>query len=116
MSTSFLKQIQFALFCFRSLLLTESLLVSFPAGTKTFQFPALLLLAECYDEVVFGNPGFKGCMHLAQAYRSLPRPSSAIKPSCPSDSGTFHLNYAKDQESTMHGFNDRNEYHLPERS
>ncbi len=43
MSTALLQQIQFALFRVRSLLLAESQLVSFPAGTKTFQFPALLL-------------------------------------------------------------------------
>lgn len=36
-------------------------------------------------EVPFGDPGFQGCMLLAQAYRSLPRPSSAPKPSHPPD-------------------------------
>ena len=46
-SITLLQQIRFALFCFRSLLLTESQLISFPAGTKTFQFPAFLLLSEC---------------------------------------------------------------------
>ena len=90
---TFLQQIRFALFCVRSLLLTESQLISFPAGTKTFQFPALLLLAECIGEVAFGNLGFKGCMHLAQAYRSLPRPSSSIEPSCSPNSGTFSTNF-----------------------
>ena len=33
-------RIQFALSCFQSLLLTASHLISFPAGTKMFQFPA----------------------------------------------------------------------------
>ncbi len=45
-SIALLQKIRFALFCFRSLLLTESQLISFPAGTKTFQFPAFLLLSE----------------------------------------------------------------------
>lgn len=36
-------------------------------------------------EVPFGDPGFQGCMLLARAYRSLPRPSSAPKPSHPPD-------------------------------
>lgn len=29
------------------------------------------------QEVPFGNPRFDGCLRLAGAYRSLPRPSSA---------------------------------------
>jgi hypothetical protein len=36
-----------------------------------------------YRETSFGNLGFNGRMHLPQAYRSLPRPSSLIKPSHP---------------------------------
>ena len=39
--------VQFALCRFRSPLLTASLLLSFPAGTKMFQFPAFPLLTEC---------------------------------------------------------------------
>jgi hypothetical protein len=35
-----LQRIQFGLYRFRSLLLTASQLISFPAGTKTLQFPA----------------------------------------------------------------------------
>jgi hypothetical protein len=34
-------------------------------------------------EISFGYPGINGRMHLLQAYRSLPRPSSLIKPSHP---------------------------------
>jgi hypothetical protein len=34
-----------------------------------------------YREISFGNPGINGRMHLPQAYRSLPRPSSLTKPS-----------------------------------
>lgn len=41
-------------------------------------------------EVTFGDLGFEGCMRLAQAYRSLPRPSSAIEPSySPNSVGTI---------------------------
>ena len=36
-------------------------------------------------EVPFGDPGFHGCMRLARAYRSLPRPSSAPEPRHPPD-------------------------------
>ena len=34
-------------------------------------------------EVPFGDPGIYGCVRLPRAYRSLPRPSSAPKPSHP---------------------------------
>lgn len=68
--------IQFTLIGFRSPLLTESQLISLPVGTKMFQFPTFPLLPE-----QFGNPRFKGCLRLAEAYHGLPCPSSAIKPS-----------------------------------
>ena len=42
----FLYRIQFALGCVQSLLLTASQLISFPAGTKTFQFPAFPILTD----------------------------------------------------------------------
>ena len=45
-SLAFRRGIQFALCCFHSLLLTASLLISFPAGTKMFQFPAFPLMTE----------------------------------------------------------------------
>ena len=71
----------FGLFPGRSPLLGESLLFSFPAGTKMFQFPALASaiadgMSSTYRVVPFGNPGVKGHLHLTQAYRSLSRPSS----------------------------------------
>ena len=76
----------FRLFPVRSPLLWESLLFSFPAGTEMFHFPALTLTTlyiqvavfRHYPERVlpFGNPRIKGCLHLPEAYRSLPRPSS----------------------------------------
>lgn len=45
-SCSFQSGIQFALCRVRSLLLTASRLISFPAGTKTLQFPAFPILAD----------------------------------------------------------------------
>ena len=78
---------RFRLFPVRSPLLRESRLISFPPGTKMFQFPGLRSLASftyqrCSDlssEQVspFGDPGITGCLLLPRAYRSLPRPSSA---------------------------------------
>ena len=77
---------QFRLFPFRSPLLRESLLFSIPAGTEMFHFPALPLtilyiqmavIQHYLDWVVpFGNLRVNGCLHLPEAYRSLPRPSS----------------------------------------
>ena len=91
---SFRKEIRFALFPFRSLLLGESQLISFPAGTKMFQFPAYIFLAEfsCEHVFAFGDLWFKGRMRLPIAYRSLPRPSSQSKPSYPSSSVKNHRN------------------------
>ena len=68
-STPSRDRIRFALFRFHSPLITESLLVSLPAVTEMIQFTAFLFIAE-----LFRNPGFKDCMRLAQAYRSLLRP------------------------------------------
>ena len=74
------QQIWFRLFPVRSPLLGESLLFSFPAGTKMFQFPALAPLCgdmpSAYQVVPFGNLRFKGYLLLDAAYRSLSRPSS----------------------------------------
>jgi hypothetical protein len=84
-SSALRQKIQFALCRFLSPILTASQLISFPAGNKMFQFPALLFPAYAGNTFPcgkvgfpFGDPGFYGCMRLAQAYRSLPRPSSLI--------------------------------------
>ena len=81
-------QVRFALCPFRSPLLRASRLLSPPPGTKMFQFPGFPFAAAngaslSRQEVPFGDPGFKGCMRLARAYRSLPRPSSAPEPNHP---------------------------------
>ena len=64
-SCRLLYRIRFALFRFRSPLLTESRLLSPPSGTKMLQFPEYPIVAN-----EFGNPRFYGCMRLAWAYRS----------------------------------------------
>ena len=81
-----LAYLRFGLFPFRSPLLGESLLLSFPGGTEMFQFPPLAPPRLCIQRGVtrhyprrvapFGNPRIKGCLRLPGAYRSLPRPSS----------------------------------------
>ncbi len=77
-SPSLLKGIQFALCRVPSTVITASQLLSFPAGTKILQFPASPFLSE-----QLRNPWLNGCMRLAKAFRSLPRPSSTLKPSYP---------------------------------
>ena len=62
--------LEFGLFPFRSPLLRESRFLSFPLGTKMFQFPSLPLPALCIQARVcahyhawvspFGDPGIKG--------------------------------------------------------
>ena len=53
------------------------------ASLRTVRSPKLITSKGVYRETSFGNPGVVGRMHLTQAYRSLPRPSSLIKPSHP---------------------------------
>ena len=75
---------RFGLIPVRSPLLGESLLISLPPGTKMFQFPGFAShtlqhgMTLYYQSRVapFGNPRFKGCLLLTEAYRSWPRPSS----------------------------------------
>ena len=68
--------IQFILCRVRSTLLTASRLFSFPLPTKMFQFGRFPLHIGSISkrrkwEVPLGNPGFKGCMLLAQAISLL---------------------------------------------
>ena len=48
---------RFGLFRFRSPLLTESLLLSFPPGTEMFQFPGLAAVAYGFSHGTFRDPG-----------------------------------------------------------
>ena len=73
---------------FRSPLLRESRLISFPLGTEMFHFPRyrfLHLCIQCRMTVhnnsrvsPFGNLRITGCLRLPEAYRSLSRPSSPV--------------------------------------
>jgi hypothetical protein len=93
---------------FRSPLLTESRLMSFPPGTEMFQFPGFAsnpygfrirslvserrrqttrpvarshpLTSELWRWVApFGYPRIKACSQLPTAFRSVPRPSSPAR-------------------------------------
>ena len=78
----------FGLVRFRSPLLTESRLLSFPQGTEMVHFPWLASLGLCVHPRMaehdprrvspFGHPRIKACLRLPEAYRSLPRPSSPL--------------------------------------
>ena len=77
----------FGLIPFRSPLLRESLLISFPRGTEMFQFSRLPSAAYVFSDrrrriTGVGFPhseirGSKAVQRLTAAYRSRPRPSSA---------------------------------------
>ena len=77
---------RFGLFRFRSPLLGESRLISFPEGTEMFHFPSFarhnyefIMSYQLYWWVSpFGNLRIKVCVPLPEAYRSLPRPSSPL--------------------------------------
>ena len=58
--------IRFRLCRFRSPLLTESRLISFPGGTKMFQFPPFPPSYEAwyFSDVTLGHLRFNGCMLL----------------------------------------------------
>ena len=71
------------LFHFRSPLLAESLLMSFPPGTEMFQFPGFasthyvfMCRSPCGGVAPFGYPRINACSRLPMAFRSVPRPSS----------------------------------------
>lgn len=78
---------RFGLCPVRSPLLGASRLISSPRGTEMFQFPRCASTPPmCSAEgdgtpsrrvAPFGNPRIKACVRLPEAYRSLPRPSSA---------------------------------------
>ena len=78
---SFLKR--FSLFRFRSPLLAESRLLSFPPGTEMFQFPGFASISyvfryrSSFEGVApFGHSRIKACSRLPMTFRSVPRPSS----------------------------------------
>ena len=75
------RQPRFGLLRVRSPLLAQSFLLSFPPGTKMFQFPGFApSSARCRDRSrrvsPFGHPRVTGHLPLTAAFRSLSRPSS----------------------------------------
>ena len=88
-----LQRIRFGLFPFRSPLIRESRLISIPHPTQMLHFgwfaiPCLRKGLSLRTRFSFGDRWINGCMLLPSAYRSLPRPSSLLKPSHP-PSGVF---------------------------
>jgi hypothetical protein len=79
------KRNRFGLFPVRSPLLRESLLFSFPPGTKMFQFSGLAFRLRgipCLHHGGFPHSeinGYIGYLLLPVAYRSLSRPSSPLR-------------------------------------
>ena len=67
---------------FRSPLLWESRLISFPPGTEMFQFPGFASVSDGYLSwrwvSPFGHPRINACCQLPGAFRRLPRPSSPV--------------------------------------
>ena len=63
-------------------------MVSFPEGTEMFQFPSFpsrrlwirrpMLRHDSERVSPFGHPRINACTRLPEAYRSVPRPSSAL--------------------------------------
>ena len=84
-----IRRLRFGLFPVRSPLLWESLLFSFPMVTEMVQFTTFALAGLCIQPGVtrhypcwvapFGNLRINGRLHLPEAYRSLPRPSSPLR-------------------------------------
>jgi hypothetical protein len=90
--TSFLCGIRFGLFPFRSLLLRESHLVSFPPPTEMLQFRGFPLPSGSTTvpqnrsrRSHSGIPGSTAAYAYPGLFRGWPRPSSALKPSHPPD-------------------------------
>ena len=70
---------------FRSPLLTESRLMSFPPATEMFQFAGFASAPYGFRcgyplgwVAPFGDPGINDRSHLPRAFRSVPRPSSPL--------------------------------------
>lgn len=71
---------------FRSPLLTEYRLISFPSATEMFQFAEFASLRYVFTQVIisqdwvspFGHLRINVCSQLHEAFRSVPRPSSPL--------------------------------------
>ena len=83
-----LQRIQFELHRFRSLLLTASRLISFPAGTKTLQFPAFPDLEGLYEKthseisgskLTFNSPEHIVACHVLHRRPEPSHPSNSVQ-------------------------------------
>ena len=86
--SSYPGRIRFDLFRFRSPLLTESRLFSFPPLIRMlcfsgFLYPSGTMCYKTQHDVTFGDLRINVYLRLPGAYRSLSRPSSVIKPRHP---------------------------------
>src|SRR5262249_41802328 len=86
---------------FRSPLLTESRLMSFPPATEMFQFAGFASLAYGFSQgypfgwvAPFGDPGINDRSHLPRAFRSVPRPSSPLSAKASTRCPSFALETA----------------------
>ncbi len=77
-----------------------SFLFSVDPNNRIIYYFLFLQVLRCFSSLSFhslrnnsGIPGSKIALHLAKAYRSLPRPSSALKPSYPL-TGVIELFYS----------------------
>ena len=94
----FSEKIRFALYRFRSPLITVSLLISLPPGTKMFQFPGFPLLSECMNRKshseIFGStapctsPRHIAAWHVLHRFSNQNHPPSSLY-----DTQSISLNY-----------------------
>ena len=88
-----LQRIQFKLCRVRSLLLTASQLIFFPAGTKTLQFPAfpdpMGLKEKSHSEILGSKPTFSSPRHIVACHVLHQR----FEPSHPSSSLPYVCNW-----------------------
>ena len=99
---------RFGLFPVRSPLLGESFLLSLPAGTGMFRFPAFASgPTGCRDRsrrvAPFGYPRIKGYLLLHAAFRSLSRPSSPPRAKASSMRPSFSAVFLRTMSSRLTG-------------
>jgi len=69
---------KFGLIRFRSPLLTESRLLSFPPGSEMFQFPGLAATTYGFSRGLFGNPGIKARLTASPGFSQSSTPFIAF--------------------------------------
>ena len=91
---------------FRSPLLTESRLMSFPPATEMFQFAGFASRTYGFSPgypfgwvAPFGDPGINDRSHLPRAFRSVPRPSSPLSAKASTRCPCFALEHRTQSQS-----------------